>query len=102
LLFIQYAAPTGTFDDHTLSAVREAEEGETSFNWPKIGWIFVFQYPIIEILCVGIQEATEATGKILYIPYETHALDQPPLTNSRHLLSQFLEPEIRSPLGGDY
>ena len=65
MLFIQYAAPTGTFDDRTLSAVREAEEGETSFNWPKIGWIFVFQYPIIEILCVGIQEATEATGKIL-------------------------------------
>ena len=62
LLFIQYAAPTGTFDDDTLATVREAEEGETGFNWPKIGWIFVFQYPIVEILCVCIQEATEATG----------------------------------------
>ena len=62
LLFIQYAAPTGTFNDDTLAAVKSAEETESSFNWPKIGWIFVFQYPIVEILCVALQEATEATN----------------------------------------
>lgn len=61
LLFIQYAAPTGTFDDDTLDAVRSAG-AESTFNWPKIGWIFVFQYPVVEILSVAIQEATEATG----------------------------------------
>ena len=66
MLFIQYAAPTGTFDDDTLAAVRSAGE-EVSFNWPKIGWIFVFQYPIVEILCVAIQEATEVTGKLLIV-----------------------------------
>jgi hypothetical protein len=63
LLFIQYSAPTGTFDDDTLAAVRSAGE-EVSFNWPKIGWIFVFQYPIVEILCVAIQEATQVTGEL--------------------------------------
>lgn len=63
LLFIQYAAPTGTFDGATLDAVKAAEETETGFDWPKISWIFVFQYPIIEILCVALQEATEVTGR---------------------------------------
>ena len=62
LLFIQYAAPSGNSDDETFAAVKAAEQTETSFNWPKISWIFVFQYPIVEILCVAIQEATEATG----------------------------------------
>lgn len=61
-MYIQYAAPSGTFDDETFQAVKAAEEGETNFNWPKIFWIFVFQYPIVEILCVALQEATEAAG----------------------------------------
>jgi hypothetical protein len=62
LLFIQYAAPTGNFDDSTLQAVRAADETNTPFDWPKVSWIFVFQYPIIEILCVAIQEATEVSS----------------------------------------
>lgn len=63
LLYIQYAAPSGTFDEETFAAVKSQEETETTFNWPKISWIFVFQYPIIESLCVALQEVTEATGR---------------------------------------
>lgn len=62
LLYIQFAAPSGTFDDDTFHAVKAAEERETKFNWPKISWIFVFQYPIVEFLCIVVQEATQATG----------------------------------------
>lgn len=62
LLFVQYAAPSGTFDERTFDAVKAAEETPTTFNWPKLGWIFIFQYPVVEILCVAVQEATEATG----------------------------------------
>jgi hypothetical protein len=63
LLFLQYASPGGTFDEATFDAVRAAEEGNTAFNWPKISWIFVFQYPIVEVLCTALQDGTEAAGR---------------------------------------
>ena len=64
LLFIQYAAPESTtFNDETFATVKAAEETKTIFNWPKVSWIFVFQYPIVEILCVILQEITEASGR---------------------------------------
>ena len=49
LLYIQYAAPFGTFDEETFATVKAAEETETetTFNWPKIGYIFVFQVRVI-------------------------------------------------------
>ncbi|KAK5169024.1 uncharacterized protein LTR77_006333 [Saxophila tyrrhenica] len=62
LLFIQYASPNGTFDEATFDAVKSGEDIATTFNWPKIAWIFVFQYVIVEVLCVGVQEATQAAG----------------------------------------
>jgi hypothetical protein len=43
--------------------VRAAEEGNTAFYWPKISWIFVFQYPIVEVLCTALQDGTEAAGR---------------------------------------
>ncbi|TKA56545.1 hypothetical protein B0A55_12691, partial [Friedmanniomyces simplex] len=46
LLFLQYAAPSGTFNDDIFSAVRAAEETTISFDWVRVGYIFVFQYPI--------------------------------------------------------
>lgn len=62
MLFIQYAAPSGTFNDETFAAVKAQEETATNFAWPKISWIFVFQYPIVDFLALIIQEATEVTG----------------------------------------
>lgn len=62
LLFIQYAAPSGTFDEQTFAAVKAQEETATKFSWPKISWIFVFQYPVIEFLALVVQESTEVTG----------------------------------------
>jgi hypothetical protein len=62
LLFVQYAAPKGSYDEDMFSAVKAAEELETSFDWPRITWIFVFQYPPVEIFAVIIQEITEAVG----------------------------------------
>ncbi|KAK0252085.1 hypothetical protein B0A54_07788 [Friedmanniomyces endolithicus] len=63
LLFLQYAAPSGTFaNDDILSAARAAEETTVSFDWVRVGYIFVFQYPITEIFCVILIESTEATG----------------------------------------
>ncbi|KAK3671803.1 hypothetical protein LTR78_008348 [Recurvomyces mirabilis] len=61
LLFVQYAAPSGTFNDELFEAVRAAEEKTSTFDWPRISWIFVFQYPICEIACVAIILSTEAT-----------------------------------------
>lgn len=43
LLFIQYAAPSGTFDEETFSAVRSQQEQDISFDWPRMSWIFVFR-----------------------------------------------------------
>nr|XP_023907875.1 transmembrane protein 184A-like [Quercus suber] len=64
LLYIQYAAPGGTFDHETLEAVKAAEEGtEVSFDWPRLTWIFVFQYPLTEMLSIIILEATQAAGR---------------------------------------
>ena len=41
--------------------VRAAEEGQaTKFDWPRITWILVFQYPVTELIAVIILEATEA------------------------------------------
>lgn len=59
---MQYAAPSGTFDEETFQAVKAAEESETNFNWPKIAWITVFQYPLVEAICVAVQDTTEAAG----------------------------------------
>lgn len=63
LLFIQYAAPSdGTSDDDLFSAVKAAEETTKSYDWPRIFWICVFQYPICEIGSVIIVEITQALG----------------------------------------
>lgn len=62
LLFVQYAAPSGTFDEQTFAAVKAQEEKATGFAWPKISWIFVFQYPIVMTLCLIIEESTLVTG----------------------------------------
>ncbi|KAK3112050.1 hypothetical protein LTR53_012071 [Teratosphaeriaceae sp. CCFEE 6253] len=70
LLYVQYAAPSGTFNDDTFAAVKAAEEIGSNFDWPRISYIFVFQYPNVEILCVMIIEASEATGT-----YCTNSLD---------------------------
>ena len=58
---MQYAAPSGTFNDELFEAIRAAEETKGSFDRPRISWIFVFQYPICEIACVAIILSTEAT-----------------------------------------
>ncbi|KAF2773747.1 hypothetical protein EJ03DRAFT_264666, partial [Teratosphaeria nubilosa] len=63
LLFVHYAAPKGDYDDDHLAAVKAAEEKETTFDWPRISWVFVFQYPIVELFAVVIQEITEATNR---------------------------------------
>ena len=62
LLFVQYAAPAGTFNEDTFAAVQAQEETETGFAWPKITWIFVFQFPIVQILCLIVEESTLVTG----------------------------------------
>jgi len=62
LLFISYAAPDSNSDEEAFEAVKAAEENETSFDWPRISWIFVFQYPLVELIATAIQEATEVTG----------------------------------------
>lgn len=63
LLYLQYAAPGGTFDEETFQQVKMAEEGKTSnTDWPRITWILVFQYPILEFIAVVICEVTEAQG----------------------------------------
>ncbi|KAK5108514.1 hypothetical protein LTR62_008254 [Meristemomyces frigidus] len=62
LLFIQYAAPSGTYDDHDdlFEAIQAAEEIKSTFDWPRISWIFVFQYPIVELVSVVIELSTTA------------------------------------------
>ncbi|KAK4545048.1 hypothetical protein LTR36_003599 [Oleoguttula mirabilis] len=63
LLFIQYAAPDGgSHADELFSAVKAAEETEKSYDWPRIFWICVFQYPLVEICSVIIVEITQALG----------------------------------------
>ncbi|CAK4031505.1 Hypothetical predicted protein [Lecanosticta acicola] len=63
LLYIQFCVPGGTFDEQTFDAVKASDEGtKASFDWPRITWIFVFQYPIVEVLSIVILEATEAAG----------------------------------------
>lgn len=65
LLYLQYAVPGGTFDQETFDAVKAAEEGDAAgFDWPRITWIFVFQYPVLETVAIIIQEATQATGNL--------------------------------------
>ena len=63
LLFIQFAAPAGTFGDDLFLAVKEAEEKASGFDWPRLTWIFVFQLPLTEILAVLILEVTEAANR---------------------------------------
>lgn len=63
LLYIQFSVPGGTFDEETFNAVKASDETSgQNFDWPRITWIFVFQYPIVEILSIIILEATEAAG----------------------------------------
>lgn len=62
LLFIQYIAPTNNFHDETLADVRRNATSDPGFDWVRIAWVMVFQYPIIEILVTAVIEATEATG----------------------------------------
>ncbi|KAF7186932.1 Transmembrane protein [Pseudocercospora fuligena] len=62
LLFMQYAAPSSRMDDDTFALVKSAEDSETGFDWPRIYWILVFQYPIFEVASTIIVETTEATG----------------------------------------
>lgn len=62
MLYVQYAAPAGTFDQDTFAAVKAQEEQASNFDWPRISWIFVFQYPVVEVLAVAIREITEVAG----------------------------------------
>ncbi|EME89792.1 seven transmembrane receptor protein, partial [Pseudocercospora fijiensis CIRAD86] len=84
LLYLQYAAPNGTFDDETFEAVKAAQEGKAvNFDFGRISWCFgefslgvklplqndiadgshaVFQYPVLELLSLIILEATQASG----------------------------------------
>ncbi|KAK5131549.1 hypothetical protein LTR08_000876 [Meristemomyces frigidus] len=63
LLYVQFAVPGGTFGNEMFEAVKAAEEGTTlGFDWPQIIWVFVFQYPITELVSVLILEATEAAN----------------------------------------
>ncbi|KAK5122278.1 hypothetical protein LTR85_004189 [Meristemomyces frigidus] len=61
LLYLQFAAPGGTFGPEMFEAIKDADEGNRlGFDWPQITWLFVFQYPVTELISVIILEATEA------------------------------------------
>ncbi|KAF2717476.1 hypothetical protein K431DRAFT_210915, partial [Polychaeton citri CBS 116435] len=60
LLYLQFAAPASTFGEEMFEAVRAAEEHHTGFDWPRITWIFVFQYPLTQLLATIITLATVA------------------------------------------
>ncbi|KXT06497.1 hypothetical protein AC578_6076 [Pseudocercospora eumusae] len=63
LLYLQYVAPNGTFDNETFEAVKAAQEGKAAnFDFGRISWCFVFQYPVLELLSIIILEATQASG----------------------------------------
>ncbi|KAK4507406.1 hypothetical protein PRZ48_001141 [Zasmidium cellare] len=64
LLYFQFAVPGGTFDNDTFEAVKAAEEGKAlNVDWPRITWVFVFQYPLTELVALIILEATQAAGR---------------------------------------
>ncbi|KAK4541397.1 hypothetical protein LTR36_007998 [Oleoguttula mirabilis] len=61
LLYLQFAAPGGTFGPEMFEAVKDADEGtRLGFDWPQITWLFVFQYPVTELIATIILEVTEA------------------------------------------
>ena len=62
LLYIQFAAPKGTFGEEMFQAMEEAATEVKGDSWAKMSWISVFQFPLTELLSVVILEATEATG----------------------------------------
>ena len=62
--FIQYAAPGSNFDGDMFDTVRAAYEGEErfKFDWPRLTWIMVFQFPVINAISTLITEVTEVEG----------------------------------------
>jgi hypothetical protein len=47
-----------------FSTVHAADEGENvlNFDWPRLTWIFVFQFPVVNAISTIITEATEVAG----------------------------------------
>lgn len=63
LLYIQFAVPAATFNEDMFTAMADAADVPVKAkegNWPKLGWVLVFQYPITETVALIILEATEA------------------------------------------
>ncbi|KAK5687732.1 hypothetical protein LTS10_001872 [Elasticomyces elasticus] len=63
LLYVQFAAPDGTYSDDLFATVKSVQEADMDFDWPRIWWICVFQFPIVEAICVVIEVSTEARGR---------------------------------------
>jgi len=62
LLFVQYAVPNGSYDSDHFTNIKAASEKPRSYDWPRIFWIAVFQFPIVDFFCVVITEVTQALG----------------------------------------
>ena len=47
-----------------FNMVQAADESDNKldFDWPRLTWIFVFQFPVVNAISTIITEATEVTG----------------------------------------
>jgi hypothetical protein len=65
LLYIQFAVPGSDFGEDMfngmLLAVEKARKKDNA-NWPKVTWITVFQYPVMETLSLLILIGSTAAG----------------------------------------
>ena len=69
LLYIQFAVPDSEFGEGMFQAMQKAAEKQIKneqSGWPKLSWVFVFQYPVSETLAMLVLEGTTATG--VYCP----------------------------------
>lgn len=63
LLYVQFAVPSGTFGEELFEAMKAKQEVEKGkHNWPRVTWIAVFQYPVVDLIAIIVLEATEAAG----------------------------------------
>lgn len=64
LLYIQFAAPRTTFGEEMFKAMEHAATVTDAKGgaWARLSWIYVFQFPLTELLSVIVLEATVATG----------------------------------------
>jgi hypothetical protein len=46
---------------NTVQAADESDK-KLDFDWPRLTWIFVFQFPVVNAISAIITEATEVTG----------------------------------------